>query len=264
MTRTPAAFFEVVNDVFVGTLAARGPWSMDHCHAGPVIGLIARAIEQEEEPGKFLTRLTVDLHAPIPLAGFQVQANKVKSGHNISVTNAEVLALDGKILASARGLWVGESDVGDVPTAPVQPLKLSEANEAPFPGTRGSQMPSSFTSFIDVAYPPDETEDLGAKTLWIRTLPLLVGEEPSSFQRICPIADSGSGISRNAEVTDYIFMNPEITILRHRASSSEWLATTARSDWQSNGIGMATSVIRDEDGPVATALQTLLLRKREG
>lgn len=261
----PAAFFEIVEDTFVGTVAARGPWSRNHCHAGPVIGLLARAIEQTEEgAGKFLTRLTVDLHAQVPLAGFKVQAHSVKSGQTISVTNAEVLGLDGKVLASARGLWIGESDIGEVPTAPIEPLLFSEATEAPFPGTKGSHRPPSFTSFIDVAYPPGERQDLGAKTIWMRTLPLLAGEELSSFQRLCPIADSGSGISRNAEVTDYVFMNPEITILRHRSSPSDWLATTTRSDWQSNGVGLATSVIRDEQGPVATALQSLLLRKRQG
>ncbi|MEM7282220.1 MAG: thioesterase family protein, partial [Pseudomonadota bacterium] len=59
----------------------------------------------------------------------------------------------------------------------------------------------------------------------------------------------------------YSFVNPDITIVAHRESDSEWLASSARSDWQSTGIGLSTAVIQDEQGPIATVLQTLLIKR---
>lgn len=45
MVAEASAFFALDKEVFVGLDPARGPWSPDHCHAGPVSGLIARSVE---------------------------------------------------------------------------------------------------------------------------------------------------------------------------------------------------------------------------
>ena len=261
MSEAPQAFFEAHEDVFVGTAAARGPWSVDHCHAGPVLALVARAIEKAQPADRVLTRLAVDLTAPVPLRGIRVQVAPVWTGRSVNTMQAEVADLDGRVCAAARSLSMTDRDIGPVPTAPASKLCFAEATRDSFPGMAGRGGPPKFMDFVEVAYPPGETQALGPKTIWMKALPVVVGEAPSSFQRICPLADSGNGISRNANMTEVGFINPDITIVRHRSSASPWLASATRSDWNSNGIGLATSVISDEEGPVATALQTLLLRK---
>jgi len=154
-----------------------------------------------------------------------------------------------------------EHALGEVPTAPSATLCLADATPGKFGTTRAPHGAPFFGNFVAVAYPPGQTATPGPTTMWLKPLPLLDGEIPSSFQQLCPLADCGNGISRNADIHEFQFVNPDITIVAHRSSSSEWLASTARSEWQSNGIGLATAVIQDEEGPVATVMQSLMLRR---
>ena len=50
----------------------------------------------------------------------------------------------------------------------------------------------------------------------MRTVALLPDEEGSGLQRICPLADCGNAVSRNAEAERYAFMNTDLTVLLHR------------------------------------------------
>ena len=82
------AYFSIDDDgIFVGNDPVRGPWSADHCHAGPVTGLIARAAEAEVGPEKMLTRLTVDLIRPLPLAGLRVAAETKRNTKTLAMTS---------------------------------------------------------------------------------------------------------------------------------------------------------------------------------
>jgi hypothetical protein len=94
----------------------------------------------------------------------------------------------------------------------------------------------------------------------MRTIPLLAGEEPSPFQRICPLADSGNAIGRNAEPDEIGFVNPDLTVVLHRRPEGLWLGSEAVSFWQPTGIGLADALLFDHRGTVGRALQTLLLR----
>ncbi len=254
-------FFIRENDVFIGQDPARGPWSADHCHAGPVAGLIARAVEQAVEDGKFLTRLTIDLVRPVPLSGIRIATDVTRSGRRLATVSAVVRGLDDRICATATSLHLAEAPVGAVPTAPRTRLKLAEATSGSFPVEGLIHGKPCFADFIDIAYPPGESKDPGPTTLWMKTPPLLADDDMSSFQRLCPLADCGNGISRNEEIGKLGFMNADLTIVAHRQTTSDWLATTASSDWHDSGLGLATAVLQDEQGPVATALQTLILNR---
>jgi hypothetical protein len=101
----------------------------------------------------------------------------------------------------------------------------------------------------------------GPTTMWMRTVPVLDSEEPTPFQRICPLADSGNAIGRNAEPEEVAFVNADLTITLHRKPRGPWLGSRVISHWQQNGIGMADAMLFDDHGPVGRAVQTLLLRK---
>jgi hypothetical protein len=118
-----------------------------------------------------------------------------------------------------------------------------------------------FAHAIDVAYPAEQSTAHGPATMWMRTPALLDGEEPSPFQRLCPIADCGNGISRNAGLREMSFVNADLTVVCCRDPQSDWLASTATSFWEPTGVGLSTATIFDESGPVAMALQTLVLSR---
>ncbi|MGH0001679.1 thioesterase family protein [Pseudovibrio ascidiaceicola] len=254
------AFFDVNEDgFFVGNDPARGPWRDDACHAGPVTGLVVRAFENLV-PDKMLTRITIELLRPLPMAGLRVEAEITRQGRKMEATMGEVLDGDGNVCARASGMLIAEDDLGEVPSYPEPPLHLSEATRGCFPVMPHPKAKANFASHAEIAYPPGETMDPGPTTLWMKTPPLLLEEETSPAQRICPLADCGSGISRNVDFAEMSFMNCDLTIMIHRKPSSTWLASKAKSYWESSGIGLGHATIMDEEGPVATALQTLLLR----
>ena len=97
-------------------------------------------------------------------------------------------------------------------------------------------------------------------TVWMRTVPLLPGEEMSPFQRISPLADCGNAFGRHAEPDQVQFVNTDLVIALHRDPVGEWMGSRVASHWQPTGVGLADALLFDDEGPVGRALQTLLLR----
>ena len=255
----PAYFARIAKNTFKANAPARGPWSAEHCHAGPVTGLVVRAFEKAISD-KMLTRVTLDLLKPVPMDEIRVMAIVHREGRTVSTATAEVIDSAGRLCVSARSMHVVHAPIDGLKSAPVPHLVRSEAQRGDSPLPRGKHGLPSFTDFIQVAFPEGENRDLGPTTIWMKTPPLLASEPPSPFQSICALADCGNGLSRNAEFEEMLFMNTDLTIHFHREPRSDWLASSSQSHWQSSGIGLAQAVISDDQGPVATALQTLILR----
>ena len=249
---------------FQPTDFCRGPWDPDACHAGPPTGILARASELAV-PHQPLARITVDLIRPVPQAGFRVASEVVRSGKTVSTTLMRVFAADGKEVITARGLHQaagGEGELDDVPTTPYVPPPLAEAVDGPFPVGRAAHDLPFFRQSVRVRYNPGERTEAGPKRVWMAALPLLPDEEPSPFQRICPLADCANAFGRTTDDLGYAYMNTDLTVLLHRPPQGEWLGMDVLGRWEPTGVGMSDAVLFDELGAVGKSLQTLLLRRR--
>lgn len=254
------AFFSIdENGWFVGNDGARGPWDADACHAGPVAGLLARATEAAVA-NKQLVRLTANFVRPIPMGGFRIEIEVTRDGRTATTVAAVLVDRDGKTVATASSLHLIVDNIEQIPehVAPPPPRKGSQ------PGVFALQeaahgMPF-FSQAIDIEYPPGENHHPGPTTAWMRAPPLLSDETPSPFQRVCPLADCGNGLSRVMEVDEVSFINPDLTIVLHRLPESIWLASRTESRWERTGIGLAHAVLFDENGSIGIALQSLILR----
>ncbi len=249
---------------FQPTDFCRGPWDPNACHAGPPTGLLARASERAL-PHQPLARITVDLIRPVPQAGFRVAAEVVRSGKTVSTTLMRVIDGNGKEVITARGLHqavVAEGELDDLPTVAYAPPVFAEAVEGPFPVGKAVHDLPFFRHSVEVRYNPGEPTTAGPKRAWMKTLPLLADEEPSPFQRICPLADCGNAFGRNTDAFDVAFMNTDLTVLLHRAPQGEWFGMDVAGRWEPTGIGMSDALLFDEFGAVGRALQTLLIRAR--
>ncbi len=256
----PTAFFELADTgQFTATEASRGPWSEGHCHAGPVSGLIVRALEQLVTD-KTLTRITLEFMRPVPMLGLSVEAKLESARRTVSTASARLFDADQKLCAIARSLHIVESDYQDIPTltATAAPKANDAGVDDVLPETRHSLR--SFRDFVELKSTEAVHGAFGAKTIWMKTLPLLANETPSPFQSLCAIADCGNGISRNAATHQVGFVNADLTINIHRPPCSEWLASEAKSHWHNSGIGLSEAVIYDQQGPVGVALQSLVLK----
>ena len=249
---------------FQPTDHARGPWDPDACHGGPPTGLLVRALERAV-PGMRLARISVDLGRPVPMAGFAVVAEVVRSGRATANTAAAIVDADGKVRVSATGMHLATAPEpmfeGALDNSGTVTPRVADSLPGEFPISRVAHDHPGFRGAVEIRYPPGEDDSPGATTLWMRTVALLPDEEMTPFQRISPIADCGNAFGRNAEPTAVQFVNTDLVIALHRDPVGVWMGSRATSAWQPSGIGLADAQLFDDDGPVGRALQTLLLRR---
>jgi len=262
-----AAYFETPDGKwFEPTGYARGPWDVDACHAGPPTALIARAMERLV-PAKRLARISVELIRPIPMSGFWVQAEVRRPGRSATFSGAEIFDED-RVFARAYGMHLRLLDDLDCSTASHDTPDFTAATPGPFPISelRMTHTERAFPSSIEVRYDPSASHGNGGPTIvWMRTIvPILADEEPSGFQRICPLADSGNGLSYNDYLDKILFVNTDLTVSLIRDPSGDWLGSRAVSHWQRDGTGLADAELFDRSGPLGRAAQSLLLMPAGG
>ena len=253
------AFFRDVGGLITGFDAARGPWSADACHAGPVTAVITRSLEHCVRD-KQLVRITVTFQRPIPMAGFRVASSLEGAGRTGATARAVLTGGDDKVCAVAEGLFLATGSADGLPTPDLPAPDFEAAEKGEFPVQRAVHGLPFFNSGIEVAYPPGESSEPGPTTMWMRTIPIIEGEVPSPFERLCPLADCGNGISRNTEFDEASFVNPDLTVAVLRLPVSDWLASESISFWEPNGIGLSQSQLYDTQGVIGHALQTLIVR----
>ncbi len=246
---------------FSPTEYCRGPWHVDHCHAGPPTGLAARAMERLV-PEQRLTRLTINLIRPVPVAGFKVLAELNRKGRSVSTASGEIVDGEGVVRATFTGLLMAPMPPLDVPTHHECLGSPDDAIPGGFAFKETAHGQTCFTDGTEMKYPKGEAPDPGPTKLWMKTIPLLLGEEPSGFQRICPLADCGNAFGRNAEGWDVVtFANADLTVSLHREPQGHWFGAHAFGYWEPDGIGLADAQLFDAQGSVGRALQTLVLRQ---
>jgi hypothetical protein len=248
---------------FLPTEFARGPWDAGATHGGPPTALLARAAELAL-PELALARLTVELVRPVPMAGISIGTEVVKSGRATGTTRSAIVDGDGGLRAVATGMHIARSPVPLFPAtldnSGVVTPRLADAVPGDFPISRIRHDQPGFSRSVTTRYAADGTSWPGPTTVWMETIALLPGEEPSPFQRICPLADCGNAFSRHAEPDQVQFINADLTVALHREPVGTWMGSRVWSHWQPSGIGLADALLFDDEGPVGRALQTLLLR----
>jgi hypothetical protein len=102
----------------------------------------------------------------------------------------------------------------------------------------------------------------GPATAWLRMRhPLLPGEAPSPLVRVLAAADSGNGVSAALDYRRWVFINADLTVYLARPPVGEWIALEAATT-VADGVGLATSVVHDQQGPVGRGLQALFIDRR--
>ena len=255
------AFFFRDGDWLVGNDAARGPWSADACHAGPVTGAIAGSAESlviDMQP----VRLTANFMRPVPMTGIRIERQLLRSGRTTATVSVALFDRDNRQCAAAELLFIRE-EPNSLPTSslPFPPFDTSRAGHFPVEETlHGKRF---FGNSVEIRWPEGEDGSPGPTALWMRTPDIVDGEPTSPFQSVCPIADCGNGISRNTEMVNTSCVNADLTVSCFRLPTSDWLLSQSTSFWEPNGVGMSHSLLFDQRGAVGTALQSLVIRVKD-
>ncbi len=249
-------------DTFVPSGHTRGPWDPNQLHGGAPAALIARAVELVPTlvPMR-VTRLSYDFAAPVPMAPITVTTTVTREGRRLQVVEAEVSAGD-TVAMRARVLRIRTEETGisteTLPTPGPGPIE-SALSVWGGPGPReGFAVSANEIRFSEGAF-----DDIGPARAWFRLArPVVDDEQPTPLQRVMAAADFGNGISSVLDFATHLFINPDLSVQLTRYPRGEWVQLSSVSAIEPDGIGMATSTLCDEDGPIGVAAQSLFVSAR--
>jgi len=264
VVETPDAFFLPDGaERYVATEHGRGPWSSGHLHAGPPSALLARAIERAADDSPMIvTRLTVELFAPVPIGPLEVATSTLRAGRSVRRLEA-TLAAGGRVLARASGLAIRIQAVEFPPVKaePRDPPPPPESGAAfAFPVFHGNAV--GYQAAVDALVVRGGFGQ-NPTTVWIRArIPLVLGEAPSPLERVMIAADSGNGVAVVLDPKRYTFINADLTVALHRRPAGEWVCLDSITLPEPTGVGVTQSRLWDLDGPFGWALQSLVVEAR--
>jgi len=242
----------------------RGPWDRESQHAGPPAAAIARALERHPGgEGKQVGRITFEILRAVPIAPLMIEVRTVRPGRSVELLEALLTDSEGKELvrASSWRLVTAEVDLegaGEEGPAPAGP---EEAEEKPFFPT-GEEV--GYHTAMEYRFLEGGFLEMGPAKVWMRMRhPLVAGEEPTPLQRVLVAADSGNGVSAALDWRRYLFINVDLSVHLHRMPAGEWVCLEAVTLPERTGIGLASTALHDERGPIGHALQTLLVDRRQ-
>lgn len=275
---TPAdvgALFVPDGGRFVPTEYARGPWSPDSLHGGPVAALLAGTVDAQpaDEP-MHVARLTVELLRPVPLAPLTLSCTVPRPGRKVQLVEA-VLSDGRRDLAWGRALRLrlqptgaGAPDLPDPNHGPV-PGRDPDAPAGPDDG-HDSSSPTALGHYrafhnagAELRYVTGSFTTLGPATVWVRlAVPVVAGEEPSPLQRVAAAADFGNGVSAELDFGRFLFINPDLTVNLVRPAVGAWVCLDAVTRIGIPGVGLAECRLFDVLGPIGRSTQSLLVEPR--
>ena len=255
-----AFYLPLGDDRWQATVHTTGPWDARFQHGGPPSALLARAIEQRSpRADMIIARMTVDILGAIPVADLLVSSRVLRPGRSVELVEA-ALSAGGREVARAQAWRVlrTNQEIAPPQSAPTAPPLPDEST----PLAAGGWV-DGYLSAVEWRFTTGAFGQPGPGTAWTRLRhPLVPGEQPSPLQRVLTVADSGNGISGELDLTSWHFINPELTVHLHREAVGEWICLDARTTISPGGVGLATSVLSDLDGPIGVGAQSLLIAQR--
>jgi hypothetical protein len=241
------------------TVHTTGPWDARAQHGGPPSALLGRAMQQCEPREEMMTaRFTCEILGPVPVGELSVATRLVRPGRSVELLEASMTA-GGREVAKASAWRILRTAAEPVPSRQPVPAGLPDGPSVPPP----PGWIDGYLSAIEWRSVSGGFTVPGPATLWTRMrYPLVPDEEPSPLERVLIVADSGNGVSWELDIAKWLFINPELTVHLFREAAGEWICLDAQTAISPGGIGLASSVLSDLEGPVGTGAQSLLIARR--
>lgn len=255
------AYFERLGaHTFRATEHTGGAWDLETQHIAPALGLLAHAVELDRDvrrsDGLVPARLGYDILGTVPVAEVDVTVEVLRPGRTIELVEA-VLAHAGRPAVRLRAWLMEQHDTAAVAGTGHAPLPAPDDMEPWDPTTvwRGG--------FIASAEVRRRQVEPGRAAVWVRvSQPILEGEEVSRTAAVAGMLDIANGMTVRAAPDDVAFPNVDLTAHLVRPPVDGWLGLDTTVSFAEDGIGLTTSVVHDERGPIGTSSQCLTVRPR--
>lgn len=246
-------------ETYEPTELTRGPWDAYAQHAGPPAALLGHVIEDNGRQGMRIARITYDILRPVPLAPLRATATKVHVGRSVEIIEA-ALEANGRTVMRANALRIRAEEGAAPEHTDGRSIGHPEAAEE-------NLIPMRFDVGYHTAMETRNVEGAfhmpGPATIWFRMRhPLIDGVAVSPLDRVLIAADSGNGVSGVLSIKEYLYINPELTVHLSRYPTTEWVCLEAKTQITSDGVGLADTLLHDEQGPIGRGTQSLYVARQ--
>ena len=251
--------FTETDGAYVPTLQARGPWSLDTLHGGPVAALLAHRVERCVPDGQLrIARLTTDLFRPVPYAPLSVDTEVLREGRRIMAVRASVVC-EGVEVSRAQALLLRPTDV-DASAGDLLPEAIPFPEHAPESPLGGVGREPAYSRTVRFRYVVERGSEAPV-VAWVRVpLDLLPGVPLTPAVRAAAVADYVSPLAGMSHVRlrRVPFINADITLYLHRPPEGEWLCLATTSRGSHDGIATGDAFLHDRLGPVGRCIAASL------
>jgi acyl-CoA thioesterase superfamily protein/acyl-Coa thioesterase superfamily protein len=249
------SFFTADGDALVPTELACSLWSKDQVHGVALSGALARGLEQglaatgrtDLRPARY----TVDLFRAARMQPCRITTTVVREGRRLALLDA-VLEQEGGPVARASGLFLlpSEPAPGDVwepeLTFEPPPVELAPVSDSPRVPLFSSEGVGWSTSF-------GQHQNGDRKMTWQTGVPVIPGEQPSTFVAAAGVADAASMVT-NWGSNGVEHINTDITLTLARLPVSREIGLAAVDRVSDEGIAVGTAAVFDRQGRLGTVV----------
>lgn len=231
---------------------AISPWSRSQVGGYAVCGVLARAIEGVASSDElFPLRLTVDLCAPVDVAGLETHAQEVRRGPRLQLVDATV-GRGNDVTARGRAVFAAPSEEppGEMWHREDALPKVPDCDDEPAPPlfiSRGTAWSADFAAH----------QNSSRKAVWQRFPPLVAGEEMSPFVRAAVMAETTSLVCHWGSAGAG-FINIDTTLALTRLPRSRGVGLVADHQHSESGLSIGVATMFDRDGYVGTCTVTAI------
>jgi acyl-Coa thioesterase superfamily protein/acyl-CoA thioesterase superfamily protein len=255
------AIYRVDGNRAVTSPNAAGPWDagMQHGSAPAALAVWAAEAIPTPEPMR-ITRVTIDLMRPVPLAPLTIQTEVLRQGRKIQLC-AVRLSAEGVVVVGATILKIKTQALNLPPELADQPVELPGPDRSQVDPANFSN--SAFVAGMSLRAARGRFGVSGPGAIWYRVdRPLVEGFAVSQAMRAVVAADFCNGTSAALDFRQWTFINADLTVSFARQPLGEWILVDAESSIGPDGAGLATARLADTSGYFGRAVQSLVIEQR--
>lgn len=256
------AYFERLSPTsFIPTEHVGGAWVEDEQHIGPVIGLIAHAVEVDHAARRpqqqlQLARLSCDILGTLPLEPFDLSVSVLRPGRTIELVEA-TLSHAGRTAVIARAWFSQAYATAEIAATPLPRIPPPEE----LPAWDPTQVwPGGFIRSLELRR---EEQEPGRAQFWVHSdLDLVASEKVSATAKALGLIDVSNGMTVRQPIDEVAFPNVDLTAHLFRLPAPGWTGFDTAVSFGPTGLGATTTVLHDAHGPFGMHTQSLTVRPR--
>lgn len=235
-----------------------GAWDEATQHISPALGVLAHVVEQDRDRRRgddlVISRLSYDILGTVPVDAIDVEVEVLRPGRTIELVQATA-SYAGRAVVVLRA-WLAEP-YDTVGLAGVELPRIPPPDEME-PWDMSALWPGGFIASLELRR---KEMGPGRSTAWLRTPhPLVEDEAVSRFAAVAGLLDVSNGIAVRTDPARALFPNLDLTAHFLAQPTEGWLGLDTSVSFGPGGVGVTSTVMHDERGPIGTIAQTLTVR----